>query len=114
MFFGACYYPEHWDREEWEHHAKLMQEAGFRTIRTADFAWGLLEKEEDRFDFSFLDDAISILAKEGIQVILCTPTAAPPKWLANKYDILQRDRYGRKKNWGSRREYCPNSEEYQK
>lgn len=114
MIFGACYYPEHWDREEWEHHAKQMHEAGFHTVRMADFAWGLIEKEEGRFDFSFLDDAISALAKKGIRVILCTPTAAPPKWLVNQSDILQRDRYGRKKNWGSRREYCPNNIEYQK
>lgn len=113
MIFGACYYPEHWDKSEWKVHARLMREAGFNTIRTADFAWGLLEPEEDRFDFSFLDEAIDILKEEGIQVILCTPTAGPPKWLANKYDIFQRDRYGRKRNWGSRREACANNHDYQ-
>ena len=112
MFFGACYYPEHWDRNQWEHHAKLMREAGFNTIRTGDFAWGLIEKEEGVFDFSYLDDAIGVLAAEGIKVILCTPTAAPPKWLVNTYDILQRDRYGRRENWGSRREGCANSAAY--
>lgn len=52
MVFGACYYPEHWDRSEWAHHAKLMREAGFNTIRTGDFVWGLVEKEEGIFDFS--------------------------------------------------------------
>lgn len=112
MIFGACYYPEHWDRKEWAHHAELMREAGFNTIRTGDFAWGLMEPEEGRFDFSFLDDAIEVLAKEGIKVILCTPTAGPPKWLVNKYDILQRDRYGRSEGWGSRREGCANSRDY--
>lgn len=114
MIFGACYYPEHWDRSEWKHHAELMREAGFNTIRTGDFAWGVMEPEEGKFDFSFLDDAIGILAKEGIKVILCTPTAGPPKWLANQYDILQRDRYGRSKNWGSRREGCANSPDYRR
>ncbi len=112
MVFGACYYPEHWDRSEWAHHAKLMREAGFNTIRTGDFVWGLVEKEEGIFDFSYLDEAIGVLAQEGIKVVLCTPTAAPPKWLVNKYDVLQRDRYGRKENWGTRRECCANSEEY--
>ncbi len=114
MIYGACYYPEHWKREEWKHHAQLMREAGFNTIRMGDFAWSLLEPEEDRFDFSLFDEAIEVLADEGIKAILCTPTAAPPKWLVNKYDVLQRDRYGRKENWGSRREGCANSEEYKR
>lgn len=114
MIFGACYYPEHWERDEWSHHARLMREAGFNTIRTGDFAWGLMEPEEDKFDFSFLDDAINVFANEGIKVILCTPTAGPPKWLVNKYDVLQRDRYGRRENWGSRREGCANSVDYRR
>ena len=112
MLFGACYYPEHWDKSKWRHHAELMKKAGFNVIRTGDFAWGLMEPEEGKFDFSFLDEAIEILAEYGIDVILCTPTAGPPKWLVNRYDILQRDRYGRKKNWGARREGCANSEAY--
>lgn len=112
MIFGACYYPEHWEKSQWAEHARLMREAGFNVIRTGDFAWGLMEPEEGKFDFSFLDEAIEVLAEEGIQVILCSPTAGPPKWLANRYDILQRDRYGRKENWGSRREACANSPDY--
>lgn len=112
MIFGACYYPEHWERGEWEHQAKLMREAGFNTVRMGDFAWELMEPEEGKFDFSLFDDAIAVLAKESIKTILCTPTAAPPKWLVNKYDILQRDRYGRLENWGSRRECCANSGQY--
>lgn len=112
MLFGACYYPEHWDKSKWRHHAELMKKAGFNVIRTGDFAWGLMEPEEGKFDFSFLDEAIEILAEYGIDVILCTPTAGPPKWLVNRYDILQRDRYGRMKNWGARREGCANSEAY--
>lgn len=112
MIFGTCYYPEHWEKSQWTEHARLMREAGFHVVRTGDFAWGMMEREEGKFDFSFLDEAIKVLAREGIRVILCTPTAGPPKWLANRYDILQRDRYGRKKNWGSRREACANSPDY--
>ena len=57
MLFGACYYPEHWDKSKWRHHAELMKKAGFNVIRTGDFAWGLMEPEEGKFDFSFLDEA---------------------------------------------------------
>ena len=104
MIFGVDYYPEHWNRDEWESQAKLMKEGGFNTVRMGEFAWKLFEKKEGGFDFSFFDDAIEILAKYDIKTILGTPTAAPPKWLADKYDIVQRDKYGRKKDWGSRRE----------
>lgn len=114
MIFGACYYPEHWERSEWAHHARLMREAGFNTVRMGDFAWGVMEPEEGEFDFSLMDDAIEALAEEGIGVIMSTPTAGPPKWLADRYDILQRDRYGRRKNWGSRREGCASSADYRR
>ncbi|MCX7715364.1 MAG: beta-galactosidase [Clostridia bacterium] len=112
MIFGVDYYPEHWDRTEWKNQAKLMREGNFNTVRMGEFAWKLFEKSEGEFDFSFLDEVIEILANEGIKTILGTPTAAPPKWLANKYDILQRDRYGRKREWGSRRECCANNPHY--
>ncbi len=113
MIFGVDYYPEHWDHREWEQQADLMQEGGFNTVRMGEFCWKLFEPEEGKYDFSLLDEAIAVLEKRGIGVILGTPTAAPPKWLVNKYDVLLRDRYGRKREWGSRREYCANSKEYQ-
>ena len=69
-------------------------------------------REQGIFDFSVLDEAIDVLSEEGIKVILGTPTAAPPKWLVDKYDVVERDKYGRKRNWGSRRECCANSPEY--
>lgn len=112
MIFGVDYYPEHWDKSEWENQAKLMREGGFNTVRMGEFAWKLFEAEEGKFDFSFLDEAIEILAKEGIKTILGTPTAAPPKWLVNKYDVMQRDKYGRVVGWGSRRECCANKPDY--
>ena len=109
MIFGVDYYPEHWDKSEWKKQAALMKEGGFNTVRMGEFAWKLFEKNEGEFDFSFLDEAIEILAEYGIKAILGTPTAAPPKWLVNKYDVLQRDKYGREKGWGARRECCANS-----
>lgn len=112
MIFGADYYPEHWDRTEWKNQARLMRECGFNTVRIGEFAWKLIEKTESSFDFSLLDEAIEVLAAEGISVIMGTPTAAPPKWLVNNYDVLQHDKYGRPKGWGSRRECCANKSDY--
>ncbi len=112
MIFGVDYYPEHWGKLEWESQAKLMREGNFNTVRMGEFAWKLFEKEEGVFDFSLLDEAIEVLAKEDIKVILGTPTAAPPKWLVDNYDVLQHDKYDRVEGWGSRRECCANSPDY--
>lgn len=112
MYFGVDYYPEHWDKSEWKEHAKLMKRGNFNIVRIAEFAWSRLEPRENEFDFLWLDEIIEILAAEGIKVILGTPTAAPPKWLANKYDVLMRDKYGRARGWGSRRECCSNNSYY--
>lgn len=112
MLFGVDYYPEHWDKSEWKEHAQIMREGNFNAVRIAEFAWCRLEPEEGRFDFSWLDEIIDILAAERIKVILGTPTATPPKWLVNKYDIFMRDKYIRPRGYGSRRECCSNNPYY--
>lgn len=109
MLFGVDYYPEHWEKKEWKEQARLMREGNFNTVRIAEFAWSRLEPEENKFDFSWLDEVINILASEGIKIILGTPTAAPPKWLVNHYDVYMRDQYGRARGYGSRRECCSNN-----
>ena len=114
MYFGVDYYPEHWDKSEWGEHIKFMKKANFNIVRIAEFAWGRLEPREDEFDFLWLDEIMEKLHEAGIKVILGTPTAAPPKWLVNKYDVLMRDRYGRKRGYGSRRECCSNSPDYRR
>ncbi len=75
MIFGVDYYPEKWDRSEWESQAKLIKDGGFNTVRMGEFAWSLFEKQEGSFNFAFLDEAIDILACEDINVIFGTPTA---------------------------------------
>ena len=79
MLYGACYYPEHWDMSEWETDVQRMKEAGLNVVRMADFAWKKLEPADGEYDFTWLDEAIELLSKNGIQTILCTPTAGPPK-----------------------------------
>lgn len=114
MLFGVDYYPEHRDKSEWEKQICLMKEANFNVVRMAEFAWSRLEPKENQFDFSWLDEIISLLEENQIQVILGTPTAAPPKWLVNNYDVLLHDKYGRARGFGSRRECCSNSQDYRK
>lgn len=115
MKLGVCYYPEHWPQERWPVDAALMRKAGLSLVRIADFAWALIEKSEAEFTWDWLDQAIEVLAAEDLQVILCTPTAAPPPWLCRAYpDVLPVDAQGRRRRYGSRRHYCLNSENYRR
>ena len=114
MIYGADYYPEHWLRSEWEEHARLMKEAGINTVRLAEFSWVKMEPRRGQYDFSWLDDAIEVLQRYGISVVMCTPTATPPKWLCDELgDIYQSDRYGQPRAFGSRRHYCYNHPHYE-
>lgn len=106
---GVDYYPEQWPRDRWPEDARLMAEAGLSVVRLAEFAWSELEPAEARFDFAWLDDAIDVLAARGLQVILGTPTAAPPAWLVEAHpEILPLRGDGHTHPFGHRRHYCPN------
>lgn len=106
--FGVDYYPEHWPEARWETDARLMQEAGFNTVRLAEFAWSRLEPEPGRFDFDWLDRAIEVLHAHGIQVVLGTPTASPPPWVMAMFpDAYRVPESGLPATYGNRREYCP-------
>lgn len=53
------------------------------------------------------------LGEVGLRAILCTPTAAPPKWLIHLYpDILPNDADGTTRTFGARPHYCFSSPRY--
>lgn len=107
MKLGVAYYPEHWPEERWPEDLRLMKEANFSIIRLADFAWSKMEPSEGNFDFSWLDKVISMIEEAGLKVILCTPTAAPPAWLIQKYpEILPMDRRKYRMEFGTRMHRC--------
>lgn len=113
MNLGVCYYPEHWDESRWALDAKLLRDAGLTIVRFAEFAWSKMEPRPNEFHFAWLDRAIEIFARENFKVVLGTPTAAPPAWLSRAHpDTLPVDEQGRRKNFGGRRHYCPNSAVY--
>lgn len=113
MRLGVCYYPEHWPSERWPIDASQMRQAGLSLVRLADFAWSEIERAEGAYTWQWLDEAITVLAAEGLCVVLCTPTASPPPWLCRAHpEILPVDEQGRRRRYGSRRHYCPNSPIY--
>lgn len=114
MYFGACYYPEHWPENRWVKDVQLMKEAHFNVVRMGEFAWAKMEPEENKFDFLWLDRAMELMLDNEIKVILGTPTAGPPKWLMDKHpDVYQKDIYGHTKGFGARRHYCYNNDIFQ-
>jgi len=109
MLLGVAYYPEHWPQERWEVDARLMAEAGITRVRMGEFAWHRMEPEPGHFEFGWLDDAINLLGRYGIETILCTPTPTYPAWLHALYpDIHQVKSNGQVKEFGQRQDACKN------
>ena len=106
MKLGCCYFPEHWHQEMWAQDAQRMREMGLSLVRIGEFAWSRIEPEAGQFDWGWLDRAIDTLHAAGLNVILCTPTATPPKWLVDRMpDMVAIDADGRPRGFGSRRHY---------
>jgi beta-galactosidase len=113
MKLGVCYYPEQWDRARWRDDARRMAAMGLKMVRIAEFAWALMEPREGEFEWGWLDEAVAALAEAGLEVVLGTPTAAPPRWLTERYpEVLAVDAQGRTRLAGSRRHVCLSSPRY--
>jgi beta-galactosidase len=107
---GTAYYPEQWPRERWPVDARLMAAAGLSVVRMGEFAWAELEPEAGRFDFAWLDEAVDLFVAQGLEIVLGTPTAAPPAWLVREHpDILPVVADRHPLGFGTRRHYCPNA-----
>jgi beta-galactosidase len=107
MQLGVCYYPEQWPESYWSTDAARMVEMGISHVRIAEFAWSCIEPEAGRFDWAWLDRVVQTLSTAGLKIIMCTPTATPPKWLVDSdASILAIDANGQPKRAGSRRHYC--------
>ncbi|MDE2298353.1 MAG: beta-galactosidase, partial [Burkholderiales bacterium] len=113
MKLGVCYYPEHWPQDLWADDARRMRAMGLSLVRIGEFAWSRIEPEPGRFEWAWLDAAIDTLHAHQLGVVLCTPTATPPKWLVDAHpDMLAVDAHGQPRGFGSRRHYCFSSAGY--
>ncbi|KAF0093058.1 MAG: beta-galactosidase [Puniceicoccaceae bacterium 5H] len=84
-----------------------MREAGFNTVRVAEFDWVHLEPREGHYDFSFWDRLLEDLQRAGLKALFCTPTASMPAWVAQKYpEALAVKRNGQRIRWGARKNAC--------
>jgi beta-galactosidase len=107
---GSAYYPEQSPRERWALDARLMADVGLSLVRLGEFAWAELEPEAGRFELAWLEDAIDVFAGQGLEIVLGTPTAAPPMWLVREHpDVLPLSADRHRIGFGTRRHYCPNT-----
>lgn len=103
---GVCYYPEHWHESGWAEDARRMVDMGLTWVRIGEFAWSRMEPESGKLTFDWLDRAVHTLASAGLKIVMCTPTATPPRWMVDEHpDMLAWDIEGRVRGFGSRRHY---------
>ena len=113
MNVGVYYYPEHWPRKQWERDLGNIAKMGFDFTHFGEFAWAFMEPEEGKYDFEWLDDAVAIASKNGLKVVMCTPTPTPPAWMAEQYpEILMTNSDGRIIRHGTRQHISWSSEKY--
>jgi beta-galactosidase len=123
MYFGVDYHPEQWvfpyggtienPEAAWDADIELMSKAGVNVVRFGEFTWGLCEPQEGQYDFAWMRRVMDKLGQAGIQVVLATPTAAPPVWLTKAHpEILPIDEQGLQKHPGTRRAICLNSDAF--
>ena len=108
--FGCAYYPEAWDEARWEADLDDMKGIGISSVRVGEFNWSGFEPSEGKFDFSAYERFLALCNEKGIDVMMCTPTAAIPPWLRRNHpDVEKRDEHGRPPPLGSRQSRCPSS-----
>ena len=76
------------------------------------FAWAIFEPAPGKFEFAWMDKAIEIASRHGVEVILATPTASVPPWLYEAHpDVLTGNDLGLY-TYGGRKGYCTSSQNY--
>ena len=78
---GVSYYPDHWPEADWARDLQAIKQCGMDCVRFGEFSWSWFEPEPGQFDFRAYDRFMDLVHQCGLQVVLCTPTAAPPEWL---------------------------------
>lgn len=98
ILFGSAYYLEYMPYDRLKEDIKMMKDAGMNTVRIAESTWSTLEPSNGKFDFTYIDKVLDIVEKEGMKVIIGTPTYAIPSWLSNKdSDVMVTTKQGQAK-----------------
>ncbi|MNO64456.1 Beta-galactosidase BglY [compost metagenome] len=115
LLHGADYNPEQWlhDPQVLKQDIEYMKKAGCNVMSVGIFSWAVLEPEEGKYNWEWLDEVINSLYENGISIFLATPSGARPVWLAQKYPEVLRVSNDRRRNlYGARHNHCYTSPIY--
>jgi beta-galactosidase len=113
MRIGVYYYPEAWPESQWARDIANIKKMHLEFVHMGEFAWTFMEPTEGHYDFGWLDRAVKLCSDQGLKVILCTPSPAPPVWLtANHPEVLMIDATGRRMLHGTRQQATWSSDLY--
>ncbi len=117
FIYGGDYNPEQWLDTPGilEKDIEYLKAAHINAVTLGVFAWSALEPEEGVYQLDWLQEIIDRLYENGIKVVLSTPSAARPKWLADAYPEVLRVNADRRRNlFGGRHNHCYTSPAYRK
>ncbi|WP_103062308.1 beta-galactosidase [Actinomyces qiguomingii] len=110
ILHGGDYNPEQWDDATVDADLAALAAADINTLTLNVFGWACLQPGPDRFEWDRLDALMDRVHARGFGVILATPTAAVPPWLATaEPSVMRVDFEGRRHGYGQRHHFCPTS-----
>ncbi|MBB6633984.1 beta-galactosidase [Cohnella thailandensis] len=113
LYHGAAWYPELWDERTLLQDAEEMKKAGINVVRLGEFAWSKMEPEEGRIELGFFARIIGLLNDNGIETVMCTPTATPPIWFSHGHpERMHVNEKLERMQHGSRQHACTNQAYY--
>lgn len=113
ILYGGDYNPDQWPKSIITEDIRLFKLANINIVTLPVFSWALLQPNENTYNFEWLDYILNILNENNINVCLATSTAVQPAWMSKKYpEILPIDFEGRRRHFGGRVKFCPNSQKY--
>ena len=115
LLHGGDYNPEQWllYPEILEQDIAYFKKAHINEVSLGIFSWAVLEPEEGKYCFQWMEEIIDKLYQNGISVILATPSGARPKWMADKYpEVLRVDESRHRNLYGLRHNHCYTSPIY--
>lgn len=113
-YIGVAWYPELWPEDVWHEDIRKMKEAGVNLVRVGEFAWSCLEPHEGGLRPEALLPAVQLAISNGLDVVMCTPTATPPIWLSHGHpERMHVDQNGVRMSHGGRQHLCFDQEVFQ-
>ncbi len=112
---GGDYNPDQWleTPEVIDRDFEFMEKSGCNAFSVGIFAWTALEPAPGQYNFGWLDNIMDRMAEHGFHVLLATPSAAKPAWLATAHpEICRVDERGRREPYTRRHNHCWSSPVY--